>query len=389
LEDGHEIGRGPFQVPALAPGEERSIALPYRVDKPKAGAEYFVNLSIALGHDERWAKAGYELAAAQFTLPIAAPAVAVDPATLKPLALSQNDREIRVAGDAFTVVFDRAAGTIARIERDGVNVLAPDGGPRLHLWRAPHRNDDMWAYRVWEKEGVTTLKFTPVSIEATEPQRAVVRVTVVLEAKGQGGFAVTHKATYTVFGDGTVSVDNDVRPEGPRTALARLGVRMLLDRRLDRFDFLGRGPVENYADRKRGFDVGLYGSSVADQMTLYQKPMESGNHEDVRWAAVTGKGMPGLMVQAAGDVLQASALPYTDEQIMPIEYRIDLPQPTVTELVVAAKTLGVGSNGCGPRPLDQYIVWSDPATFSYVLRILPTGQAPTADLGRTRVSAIR
>jgi beta-galactosidase len=211
----------------------------------------------------------------------------------------------------------------------------------------------------------------------------------VLEAKGQGGFAVTHKATYTVFGDGSVSVDNDVRPEGPRTALARLGVRMLLDRRLDRFDFLGRGPVENYADRKRGFDVGLYGSSVTEQMTVYQKPMESGNHEDVRWVAVTGKGMPGLMVQAVSDVLQASALPYTDEQIMPIEYRVDLPRPTVTQLVVAAKTLGVGSNGCGPRPLDQYIVWSDPATFSYVLRLLPTGQAPMVETGRLRVTPVR
>lgn len=389
LEDGREIGRGPFQVPALAPGEERSIAFPWRVDRPKAGAEYFVNLSIALGHDERWAKAGYELAAAQFQLPIAAPAVTVNPSTLKPLALSQNDREIRVAGDTFTVVFDRATGTIARLERDGVNLLAADGGPRLHLWRAPHRNDDMWAYRVWEKEGVTTLTFTPVSIEAAQLQRAVVRVTAVLEGKGQGGFAVTHKATYTVFGDGSVSVDNDVRPEGPRTALARLGVRMLLDRRLDRFDFLGRGPAENYADRKRGFDVGLYGSSVAEQMTVYQKPMESGNHEDVRWAAVTGKGVPGLMVQAASNVLQASALPYTDEQIMPIEYRVDLPPPTVTELVVAARTLGVGSNGCGPRPLDQYIVWSDPATFTYILRLLPSGQAPTVDLGRVRVSTAK
>jgi beta-galactosidase len=58
-------------------------------------------------------------------------------------------------------------------------------------------------------------------------------------------------------------------------------------------------------------------------------------------------------------------------------------------LVVAAKTLGVGSNGCGPRPLDQYIVWSDPATFSYVLRLLPTGQLPTVDLGRTRVARVQ
>jgi beta-galactosidase len=83
------------------------------------------------------------------------------------------------------------------------------------------------------------------------------------------------------------------------------------------------------------------------------------------------------MVQSRGGVLQAAALPYTDEQMMPVEYRIDLPAPTLTAFVVSARTLGVGSNACGPRPLDQYIVWSDPASFSYVLRLLAPGQAPT------------
>ena len=56
------------------------------------------------------------------------------------------------------------------------------------------------------------------------------------------------------------------------------------------------------------------------------------------------------------------------------EYTIDLPDSTGTVLCLAARTLGVGSTGCGPRPLDQYIVWSEPATFSYVLRLLPAGK---------------
>jgi hypothetical protein len=58
----------------------------------------------------------------------------------------------------------------------------------------------------------------------------------------------------------------------------------------------------------------------------------------------------------------------------PIEYTVDLPKSTNTVLILAARTLGVGSAGCGPRPLDQYIVWSEPAEFSYVLRMLPAGQ---------------
>jgi|GEM_PF-1463164 len=147
-----------------------------------------------------------------------------------------------------------------------------------------------------------------------------------------------------------------------------IGVRMKLDSKLDQFTFFGRGPAENYADRKTGFDVGLYSVGVNGQYE-YEKPMERGNHEDVRWGALTGKGIPGLVVKSAGGLLQMAALPHTDEEMMQCEYKIDLPKSSATVLTVAAKTLGVGSNGCGPKPLDQYIVKTEPAKFSYVIKL--------------------
>jgi beta-galactosidase len=117
-------------------------------------------------------------------------------------------------------------------------------------------------------------------------------------------------------------------------------------------------------------------------MTPYAKPMECGNHEDVSWAALSGIGLPTLMAQADGGSLQVSALPFTDEAMTPIEYTIDLPKSTNTVLILAARTLGVGSAGCGPRPLDQYIVWSEPAAFSYALRLLPASQKELPSTGR-------
>ena len=116
-------------------------------------------------------------------------------------------------------------------------------------------------------------------------------------------------------------------PQGRRIPLARLGVRMLLDQRLDQFTYLGRGPMENYADRKRGFDVGLYTSTVREQMTPYAKPMECGNHEDVRWAALSGNGSagpagPGRRRPAAG---VRFAL-HRRGRWTPVEYTIDLPR---------------------------------------------------------------
>ena len=381
-EDGETLDKGSWGTLDLAPGAEKILTADFKRFTPKPGAEYYLRVSFTLAKSELWAKAGYEVAAVQLKLPLQAPAITAVPEKMKPLKLEESNAQIVVTGDGFSVVFDKATGTISQLARNQVNLLTAGGGPKLHLWRAPHRNDDMWAYKDWQNSGLEDLTFRAVSLNAAQADPATVRVEAVIKAEGKRGFSVRHSALYTVFGDGSIAVDNAVVPEGRRIPLARLGVRLLLDKGLDQFAYLGRGPMENYADRKRGFDIGLYRSSVREQMTAYAKPMECGNHEDVSWAALSGKGLPTLMTQADGGSLQVSALPYTDEVMTPIEYTVDLPKSTNTVLILAAHTLGVGSAGCGPRPLDQYIIWSEPAAFSYALRLLPVGQKELPAIGR-------
>ena len=387
--DGVEIGHGKVPKLAVAPGAEQSVTLSLPSIQAKPGVEYFLRVSFKLANDELWAKAGHEIAWQQFKLPAASPAPVADVAAMKPVTLKQDGTSIDVSGAGFAVKFDKATGFISSLERDGKNTLAANGGPRLHLWRAAHRTDDMWAFNDWKRYGLIDPQWKVVNLSSQQVGPAAVRVTASLELAGSGGFRISHTAAYTIFGDGSVAVDNSVIPSGKKIPLARLGVRLLLDPRLDQFTYLGRGPMENYADRKRGFDVGLYASTVRGNMTPYAKPMENGNHEDVRWAAVSGKGLPALMAQAeSGGVLQAGVLPYTDEQMDPVEYTVDLQPSAASVLVLAARTTGVGSNGCGPRPADEYIVWSSPATFSYVLRILPSG-ANLPQAGRMQVPANR
>ena len=386
--DGQELGRGKLPKLSLAPGAEQTVKLPLPKLAAKPGAEYFLRVSFSLAEDAPWAKAGHEVAWQQFKLPVAAPAPVAELAAMRPLTLKQDAASVVVAGDGFSVTFDKATGFIGALERDGKSLLVAAGGPRLHLWRAAHKTDDMWAFNDWKRYGLLEPQWKLLSLSAQQVGPALARVTATVELQGSGNFRIAHTAAYTVFGDGSIAVDNSVNPQGKRIPFARLGVRMLLNPGMDQFAYFGRGPLENYADRKRGSDVGLYGSSVRGNMTPYAKPMENGNHEDVRWAAVSGKGLPCLMAQADGGVLQAAALPYTDEQMDPVEYTVDLPPSTASVFVVAARTTGVGSNGCGPRPADEYIVWSAPASFSYVLRLLPAGaKLPLA--GRLQAPASR
>jgi beta-galactosidase len=106
-------------------------------------------------------------------------------------------------------------------------------------------------------------------------------------------------------------------------------------------------------------------------MTPYEKPMESGNHEDVRWANLRSADGLKLSVKADTSLMQVSALPYTDEEMVPVAYRVDLPESKSTVLMVSHKTLGVGSNGCGPRPLEQYRVYGKRTHFDYDINLLP------------------
>ncbi|MEO5716801.1 MAG: glycoside hydrolase family 2 TIM barrel-domain containing protein [Luteolibacter sp.] len=383
-EDGKPLTIGAMGMPDLAPGAEKSVTLPIPAIKQAPGASYHLNLAVSLARDESWAKAGYEIANVQFEIPNATPGPIAGSVGMKPLTVVKEARGFIVKGEGFSASFDNSTGNLSGLARGAVNILLPGGGPSIHLSRAQHQKDDVWASSVWHQLGLDTLKTEVLSLSVAQVNAATVRVSSSIQLRGDRDFNASHTACYTILGDGSITVDNTVSTSEPEINLARMGVRMLLDKRLDQVDYLARGPMENYSDRKRGSDIGRYASSVAEQQTPYAKPMECGNHEDMSWVALKGGEMPTLLVQAAGDPMQFSTLPYTDEEMEPVEYSVDLPKSNKTVLCLSSKTLGVGSNGCGPRPDPPYRVNAGPAFFSYVLRILPTDESGLAEIARTR-----
>jgi len=367
-ENGKEIAKGTANM--MRPINPRSTGranLNYKIEHPIAGAEYFLRVSYTLKEKALWADKGFEIATEQFKLPVGTPPVA-EKQVSEPVKLTQNDQSVTISGKAFSVAFDKKTGFMSQLIQNGTALLAADGAPKLHLWRAAHRTDDDWVYNIWTKYGITTLKYAPVEMKVETIDKSTVKVTSTTKADGKEGFGVYHTATYLVKGDGTIKVDNQVQFVGFRVNLARVGVRMLLDKKLDRMTFFGRGPFENYSDRKSSAEVGIYELGVNEQYE-YEKPMERGNHEEVRWAKLSGKDMPSMMIQSDEKLMQVAALPNTDEQMYPVEYKIDLPASSSTVLMVSTKTLGVGSASCGPRPLEKFQVFSDPTSFTYTIKL--------------------
>ncbi|HEY6915845.1 MAG TPA: glycoside hydrolase family 2 TIM barrel-domain containing protein, partial [Paludibacter sp.] len=366
-ENGKEIDNGKIRMHPTWGKGLFAANIPYKIEHPKAGAEYFLRISYKQNEKTRWADKGFEVASAQFKLPVNTVPAAETKVTL-PVKLVQNKEITTVTGKDFAVSFDKKTGFMSQLVQNGTNLLTTDGGPQLHLWRAGHRTDDDWAFRQWEKFGVTTLKYTLVDFKVETVDNASVKVTSTTKADGKEGFGVYHTATYIVKGDGSITVDNKVQFVGFQINLAKIGVRMMLDKKLDRMAFFGCGPFENYSDRKSAAEEGLYEIGVNEQYT-YEKPMERGNHEDVRWAKLSGKDMPSLLVESDAKLMQVAALPHTDEQMQPVEYKIDLPASTATVLSISTKTLGVGSNSCGPQPLERFKVSAENTSFTYTLKL--------------------
>ncbi|MEJ7644770.1 MAG: glycoside hydrolase family 2 TIM barrel-domain containing protein [Chryseolinea sp.] len=368
-ENGKVTSSGNFESGNVKPGAEADITLPYKIGL-RPGAEYHLKVSFHLREDNAWGKKEYEVATQQFELPNETPALEKKMPTEK-IVIIDAENVVKVETQRFKLEFDKKRGTFSKMEAGGLNVLRENGGPVLHLWRAPHQTDDMWAYREWEKYGLKALSWKLDTVQTKKISDGTFEIRVKLIGEGKLNFVVYHNVSYVIDADGIRS-DNEVTFKGvdKELAMARLGVRLFLKKDLENFEYFGRGPMENYPDRKRGSDVGHHTSSVQNQLTPYEKPMECGNHEDVRWAKVLSAKGAGIGVEGNASFLAVSALPYSDEELDRTEYKIDLPKSHGTVLCINHSTLGVGSNGCGPRPLEQYRVYPQAQAFSYYLRFI-------------------
>jgi beta-galactosidase len=389
-EDGVVIDSGTLDRVSVAPGESCTISVPVSRIDPKPGAEYILRVAFLLGSPTLWADAGQEVASEQFILPIkAAPATTCVSSSSSEIELIQTESSIVACGESFRVSFDRTSGAIDGLVYGGLEVFHRGRGPLLHLYRAPHLYDDNWAKGEWNAAGLDCLVHRAVTIDTEQVAPGVVRVDVVAASEGKDWFRADQRVAYTIHHDGTIAVRWSTSFAVDDVVLPRVGVRAFLDKSLCNLRYYGRGPMENYPDRKRGSDIALYESTVAEQMTPYLVPMELGNHEDVRFAALTDSSGAGLLIVSDGKAFSLSALPYADEQLAVASHPHELPESEATVVCVSARVLGVGSAGCGPKPLPQYIVRSEPVSFGFLLSPVLGRDICLAEAARCAVAMAR
>ncbi len=376
--DGKVLKSGLIQKPAVGPRQSRTFALPLAGIRPAPGTEYFLNIAAVTREAAPGVPKGHVLAAEQFELPLRAEAKAVPAPAGAPLAVEDGARAIVVQGGEFAAAFDRLTGTLASFTFRGRELV--ESGPEPNFWRAPTDNDfgngmprrlAAWRQASRERE----LKSLTVTQEA--PDKAT--VTAVFEL---GGVPAAHTVRYTVSGDGEILIANDfVLREGAKAPeMPRLGLRLAMPKGFDRVEWLGRGPQENYWDRKTAAFVGLYRTSVADEEVPYVAPQEYGNRSDTRWVAVRDKDGIGLLI-AGQPLLGFSALPHWPEDLT-LESRgakhpVDIIRRDFTCLTLDQAQMGVGGDDSwGAMIHPEYTIPAKSRAYSFRLRPLAAGDDP-------------
>lgn len=403
IQDGLPVKDGKLENTNVEPRAKKTFTLPINLAKLKADSEYFVRIEFRLKENMPWAKRGYVQMDEQ--LPVKEATGWKDIAAVQPksgaLKVAHENGMSIIAGKGFEVSFDEATGIIRQLSYHGEDMFLTGQGPQLDALRAPVDNDN-WMYRQWYPNGLHNLKHKvqKASVSPNENGSVTLSYTVFSQGvrKGEisGGssgrytitegdemtpadFHFTTNMTYTIYPDGSIELESSIVSSDPGLVLPRLGYAMQLPRSMDKYTFYGRGPLNNYADRKTGSFVGLYKSTVDDQFVQFPKPQSMGNREDVRWCALTNAKGRGLQFIST-TLMQASALPWSAMEMTMAPHSCDLPAPTATHLHLDCQVTGLGGNSCGQGgPLDPDRVKGAVHQMGFIIRPVTSGSNLTQE----------
>ena len=380
-EDGKEIGSGKLSAEDtnIAGRESGSIKVPYRASMPeekKAGAEYYLNLSVQLKEDTEWAKAGHEVAYEQFQIP--AEVTKAEPTINTNVTVDDSAEDvIKVSGTDFGFEVEKATGTLKNYVYKGETLLT--SGPVPNYWRGILNNDNGNYDGNWKNvnKNVTA---SDIAVETNDAGQKTIRVT--LASASQANLKQT--MVYTVDGSGAVTVDATVDATG--TSLGRyirIGTVMELPEGYENVEWYGNGPVEAMWDREDFATVGRYSNTVSGMFYPYLDTQDTGTVTGVKWISVTNPSAKSAMAIAATDTVEASALHFTVDDLDQAQHPYELSKLDSTILTVNYRSQGTGNKSCGQDTLSAYLLPNNKAyTYEYTMVPYTTKDSDPMDVTR-------
>lgn len=373
LENGVRVDGGALDVPPVEPLSRGRILLPQSAAEIRQNCEYLYNVSFSLKENRLWAQKGFVVAHDQMPYgrngwrwTRAMPDCGGD------VSVREDAEKVTVTAGPTIAVFNRTTGTLCKLAMRGKTVLEDRdsviAGPLLTCMRAFTDNDrwlrdgDPWKIvrtNSFYATGMTQLRYHAAPLKLRrEGGRLCIESSMKVQGAKSGGFL--HNTVWEFSPDGRMLAKNTSSPFGRLPQLPRLGTSWKLAPSLENMSWYGRGPFENYVDRKTGSFLGVWKSTVTGQYEPYVRPQDNGYKSDVRWVAFVDDDGNG--VRFSGDMpMFVQALHYSAEDLEFARHhagqeRFDGMKPPRREvcLNLDIRQLGLGGASCGPIPMEKY-----------------------------------
>ena len=382
-EDGVETQNGTIADLDVPAQQTRNFTIPYDKSKIK-GKEVFLNIDFRLKEAEPLLTAGQVMAYAQ--LPVVTKQACCGDCS-KMLAQGHGKKKMKLAAKKDNVVavttpnltfkIDRSTGLISEYAYNGKSLLGEGGTLKPNFWRAPTDND-MGAglqkkFQAWKNP---QMNLKNIDVKKDKKANSVTILTSFDMPEVQGQMDIT----YVVFANtGAVKVTEDFKAtEGAKVSdMFRFGMLMQMPYTMEKSNYYGRGPIENYSDRKDCMRIGVYTDDADNQYFPYIRPQESGTKSDIRWWKQTDATGMGLQVKSCTP-FYASAIHFDTEELddgddKEQRHSFDLKKSKFTNLFLDSAHMGVGGeNSWGAQPLEKYRVHYGNKTFTFTL--IPQGK---------------
>ncbi len=327
-------------------------------DTLRIDGETLLNVAARLRRDTPWAKAGFAVSSEQFVLqPYAFPSEMAGKAG----KVQKQDGNVVITTDHGSVTIDPTGALVSWLV-DGAQLLQAPLEP--YFWKP--ENDNQHAAHFAERLAVWKDAAEKRTIKALRIEGEKVIVDMSLPV----GADVT--LTYTITRDDRIKVEMDYRPtalslEKEAMLIPKFGMRMRLPAEMTHIDYYGRGPWENYPDRKRSAFLGRYEMPLSDYQTEYVHPQDNGNRCDIRWFEISSSAQK-LRIDGC-QPLCIRAWNYGEEDLEGAKHPNEIQRGRFVNLNIDLNVHGVGGiDTWGQRTLPQYTIPANqPYHYSFIL----------------------
>lgn len=398
IEDGLPIQTGKISdeiLSEITPRTKKSIVIPFDSTSLDSNKEYFMNLYLKLKENKPWAEAGFIQMEEQLPVKNALNKTIVPYQTLGSIDCKENGDLLILKCDNFTAEFNQKTGVLCHLKYgDSVIIENGEEGLQPDFFRA-YLNNDNWIADQWFSNGLYNLNHKVISWGYKHEDNGNIIISSAVECqapyggKMRGGngnasgvysiednkdkpfgpddFKIIINQVWTVFPDGVIALNSYIDSNKPGITLPRLGYSFRVPSKFDNIEYYGRGPEENYADRKTGQFIGRYRTTPEKMFTNYTRPQSNGNREEVRWANLTNDKGEGILISCP-QKMSFTAIPYSEMDLFLTNHPYKLEKSNSFIVHIDAGVTGLGGASCGQGgPLDQDRMKANGVRFGFIL----------------------